>query len=257
MKKTYFLSDAHLGMYPAIKSIEREKILVKWMDYIKPDVDELYLLGDIFDFWYEYKRVIPKGFSRFLGKLTEFSDHGIPVYFFTGNHDVWCFDYLEKECGVKLVKKPLVKKIGGKRFYMAHGDGLGPGDKSYLLLKWAFHNKFLQWMFSRLHPNFAMALGQKWSKNSRLSKGIYAKFQGVNEWLIQHALKILEKEHVDYFVFGHRHLPVDLMLNEKAKIVILGDWIVHFTYAEFDGENLLLKQFAENKGHVIITSLDT
>jgi len=255
-KKTYFLSDAHLGMHSIGKSIEREKLLVKWMNEIQDDASEIYLLGDIFDFWYEYKKVIPKGFSRFLGKLTELSDNGIKVYFFIGNHDVWSFDYLKTECGVEIIRKPIFVNLDGKNFYLAHGDGLGPGDKGYLILKWAFHNKILQWFFSRLHPDFSLSLGQMWSKNSRLAKGIYTKFEGKNEWLVQHAFEVLKDNEIDFFIFGHRHIPMHLKLNETSELICLGDWIVHFTYAVFDGEKIEVKQYKDPDRSKIMTTFD-
>lgn len=251
--KIYFISDAHLGMYPPEKSRERERLLVNWLDSVKDEMAELYLLGDIFDFWYEYKKVVPRGFTRFLGKLGELADKGVKIHFFVGNHDVWAFDYFEKELGATIYRKPLQREIMGKKFYLAHGDGLGPGDKFYLILKWAFHNKVLQWLFSRLHPNFSLMLGHSWSKRSRYSKGFYANFKGgKQEWLIIHAKEILKKEHFDYFIFGHRHLAVQLNLNEKTQYIVLGDWIYHFTYAEFDGEKLELKFFKKNEKAKII-----
>ena len=229
---------------------------VQWMDYIKNDAAEVYFLGDIFDFWYEYKKAIPKGFTRFLGKLLEFHDSKIPVYYFTGNHDVWSYGYLNEAFGVTIYNKPVVKEIAGKKFFMAHGDGLGPGDKGYLILKWAFNNKVLQWMFSRLHPNFALGLGQLWSKNSRLAKGIYANYQGKDEWLIQYAQEIIKKDQYDYFVFGHRHLPIQLNLNSTSEFICLGDWIVHFTYAVFDGDKMQLKTCADQDKVNIIRSIE-
>ena len=245
--KIYFISDIHLGMYPLAKSLEREKILVKWMDDIMEDADALYFLGDTFDFWHEYKRVVPKGFTRFLGKLSEFNDKNIPVYMFTGNHDVWLYGYLHDECGVEIIKKPIIKEFYGKQFYMAHGDGLGPGDKGYLILKWAFNNKVLQWLFARLHPNFALWIGQNWSKNSRLAKGVYADFKGKNEWLVLYAQNLIKKDHFDYFIFGHRHLPMQIRLNDNSEFVCLGDWIIHFTYACFDGTSMELKSYKNDK----------
>ena len=255
-KNIYFLSDAHLGMHPLQKSEEREKLLVKWMDFIKNDASEVYFLGDIFDFWYEYKKAIPKGFTRFLGKLLEFQDDNIPVYYFTGNHDVWSYGYLNEAFGVTIFNEAIVKEFSGKKFFMAHGDGIGPGDKGYLFLKWAFHNKFLQWMFSRLHPNFALGLGQLWSKNSRLAKGVYANYKGKDEWLIQFAREKIKKEHFDYFVFGHRHLPIQLKLDDFSEFICLGDWIVHFTYAVFDGNNMQLKTFINQDKVNIIRSVE-
>ena len=245
-KKIYFVSDAHLGLYPAQESLEREKLLVTWLKEIREDAAEIYLLGDIFDYWYEFRKVIPRGFTRFLGAVSEITDSGIPVHFFTGNHDVWVFDYLPKETGVIVHREPLVKTWNGKKFYMAHGDGLGPGDKSYKLLKWAFTNKVLQWVFSRLHPNFSVGLGHAWSKNSRQQKGVYADFKGTDkEWLILHSGNLLEKEHYDFFIYGHRHIPMEISLGTKSRVVCLGDWIVNFTYAVFDGNALKLLPYTK------------
>jgi UDP-2,3-diacylglucosamine hydrolase len=253
LKKAYFLSDAHLGMFPTEKSLDREKLLVTWMDEIRTDASEIYFLGDIFDFWYEYNKVVPKGFTRFLGKLAELTDSGIPVYFFIGNHDVWNFGYLASECGVEIIKGPITKTIMGKKFHLAHGDGLGPGDTGYSMLKWAFHNKILQWLFSRLHPNFALSLGQKWSKNSRLAKGVYVEYKGEKEYLLQYSKQLLTKEFFDFMVYGHRHVPMQIKLNEKTEFICLGDWIVHFTYAVFDGEKLVVQPYLNKDKIRIIT----
>jgi len=244
-KKIYFASDLHLGMPSYEKALWREKLFVNWLDSIKSDAEEIYLLGDIFDFWYEYKRVVPRGFTRFLGKISEICDSGIPVHFFTGNHDIWVFDYLQKETGVILHRKPLVKTINAKKFYLAHGDGLGPFDRKFKIMKNVFTNKFAQWMFSRLHPNFSVAIGNYWSVSKRVNYK-YPEYKGEDkEWLILYAKSLLEKEHFDYFIFGHRHLPIELMLNETSKFLNLGDWLHNFTYGVFDGEDVSLKKFKD------------
>ena len=242
-KKIYFASDVHLGHPTLEKGLWREKLFVKWLDEIKHDAAEIYLVGDIFDFWYEYKRVVPRGFTRTLGKLAEITDSGIPIHFFTGNHDIWVFDYLPNETGVKLYREPLETELFGKSFYIAHGDGLGPGDNSYKLLKKVFTNKFLQWMFSRLHPNFALWLAHSWSNASRDAKGIQAEgFNGEeSELLYKHAQQVLEYKHFDYFVFGHRHLMINKPVVNST-FVNLGDWLYNFSYGVFDGDRFELKK---------------
>lgn len=242
-KKIYFASDIHLGLPNHEKSLKREKLFVKWLDEVKLDAKEIYLLGDIFDFWFEYKRAIPKGFSRFLGKICEITDSGIPVHFFTGNHDMWIFDYLPQETGVIVHKQPLVKEFSGKKFYLAHGDGLGPGDYSYKLLKRIFASKFSQWLFARFHPNLGIGIANSWSTHSRYSRETRP-FEGEDkEWLVLYSKELLAKEHYDFLVYGHRHQPSDIKLNEKSRYINLGDWLSHYTYAEFDGENMSLKTF--------------
>ncbi|MBE9467217.1 MAG: UDP-2,3-diacylglucosamine diphosphatase [Bacteroidetes bacterium] len=244
-KKIYFASDAHLGLPSYEKSLEREKLLVKWLDEIKIDASEIYLLGDIFDFWYEYKKVIPRGFTRFLGKISELTDKGIAVYFFTGNHDLWITDYLPKETGVILHREPVTKIINGKKFFLAHGDGLGPGDRGYKRLKKIFTSPILHWLFSRIHPNAAFSIAHKWSNSSREAKGLVAEsFKGVDkENLVVFAKEELKYEHFDYMIFGHRHVPIVLQLEDNCQFVNLGDWITHFTYAVFDGDKLELKEY--------------
>ena len=243
-KKIYFVSDSHLGLPPGEKSMEREKLLVEWLGMVSRDAGTIFLMGDIFDYWFEYRKVVPRGFVRLLGKIAEITDSGIEVNFFTGNHDVWIFDYLPEETGIKVFKKPARMEIHGKKFFLAHGDGLGPGEKSYKLLKRIFRNRFLQWMYARIHPDFSTSFAHRWSKHSRLSKGAFTPFLGENkEGLILYSRKILEKEHFDYFVYGHRHIPLDLKLNNESRIIYLGDWYVNFTYAVFDGKNLELKHY--------------
>jgi len=244
-KKIYFASDVHLGLPNHEKSLEREKLFVSWLDSIKSDAKEIVLLGDIFDFWFEYKRAIPRGFSRFIGKICEITDSGIPVHFFTGNHDMWIFDYLPKETGVILHKKPVVKEFSGKKFYLAHGDGLGPGDRSYKLLKKIFASRLSQWLFARFHPNIGIWIANSWSSHSRYSRETRA-FEGEDkEWLILYSKKLLEKENYDFMIYGHRHSPLDIKLNDTSRYINLGDWLSHFTYAEFDGNELYLKKFSK------------
>lgn len=235
----------HLGA-PALKhnNREREQLFVKWLDFIKDDVKELYLLGDIFDFWFEYKKVVPRGFTRVLGRLADIADRGIPVHFFTGNHDLWAFDYLPEETGMTLHRGELVTEIMGKKFFMAHGDGLDPEDKGYLFMKKFFTSRKMQWIFSRLHPNFAFYLAHRWSESSRLSKiGKKEEFKVKNESMYKFAQNFLEKEWVDYFIFGHRHQMADKELENRARFILLGDWITSFSYGVFDGEQFDLKRF--------------
>jgi UDP-2,3-diacylglucosamine hydrolase len=242
--KIYFASDVHLGLYPYEKSKEREKYFVQWLDEIRKDATELYLLGDIFDYWYEYKKVVPRGYTRTLGKLAEISDSGIPIHFFTGNHDVWVFDYLVEELGVILHHDPISVVLEGKKFFLAHGDGLGPGDFGFKLLKWAFRNKVLQWLYSHIHPNYTMRFAHWWSRKSRYSKGIAEAFQGEDKELqILFAKEKLKEEHFDYFIFGHRHVPMNVELSESSRMINLGEWIFSYTYAVFDGTDLKLNQF--------------
>ena len=251
MKKIYFLSDAHLGSRAIEHSRTQERRLVNFLDSIKYNAEAVYLLGDMFDFWYEFKLVVPKGFTRFLGKLSELSDLGVEVHFFIGNHDVWCGDYLTKECGVILHRKPLTVELHGKEFYLAHGDGLGDPNPSFKLLRAMFHSVTLQTLFSALHPRWSVDLGLNWAKRSRLKRenGKEPDYMGEDkEFLVLYAKEYL-KIHptINYFIFGHRHIMLDLMLNRAARILILGDWINYFSYAVFDGESLILDQYVEGE----------
>lgn len=244
-KNIYFVSDAHLGFPNEQESLIREKSLVKWLNGIEDTASEIFLVGDIFDFWFEHKRVVPRGFTRILGKISQICDSGIPVHFFTGNHDLWTFSYLPKETGVILHRKEQIFERNGKIFLIAHGDGLGPGDNWYKFMKSIFTNKFFQWLYKRFHPNFTMWIGINWSKKSRYSdKPENLKFLGEDkELLIAFAKDILKDKHIDFFVFGHRHVPYEFQLNNRSKFINLGDWITNFTYAEFDGEKVHLKKF--------------
>jgi len=244
-KKIYFLSDAHLGLPNDEESLVREKLLVEWLEKVRKDAEEIYLVGDIFDFWFEHKRVVPRGFTRVLGKISEICDSGIPVHYFTGNHDLWIFNYLPKETGVILHRERVILESNGKRFFIAHGDGLGSKDYGFKFLKKIFLNKICQWFFKRLHPNFTMWIGINWSRGSRYNdKPKNLKFLGENkERLLAYAKQKLKEQHYDYFIFGHRHVPYEFQLQDNSKFINLGDWITNFTYAEFDGQELHLKHY--------------
>ncbi len=258
--RIYFISDVHLGLYPPEQSTRREKFVVEWLNMIKEDASELYLVGDIFDFWHEYRHVIPRGHTRFLGKLAELSDMGIKIHYFTGNHDIWVYDYLPSEIGAIIYREPVIRDFNGTRFFIGHGDAVGPGDHSYKLLKKIFTNKVLQWLFARIHPNAALAFGRRWSKNSRYAKGIIADpYMGDDkEFQVLFARETLKKEHFDYFIFGHRHIPFMVDVGDNCKVVNLGDWINNFTYAVWDGKELFLKSFfPENEKNILRKGLGT
>lgn len=242
--KIYFCSDQHLGAPTPEKSLVRELQFVNWLESIEKDVQALFILGDLFDFWFEYKKVVPKGFTRTLGTLARMSDRGIPIYFFVGNHDLWMRDYLEKEIGAQVFFKPQRFTIDNKLFYIGHGDGLGPGDHGYKFMKKIFTNKVCQWAYRWLHPDIGVALAQHLSvKNKLISGEEDIHFLGEDkEWLVVYAKEVLEKEAVDCFVFGHRHLPLEIQLNNTARYINLGDWITHFTYGELSSGNFELKK---------------
>ncbi|MFO0322215.1 MAG: UDP-2,3-diacylglucosamine diphosphatase [Bacteroidota bacterium] len=244
-KKIYFASDFHLGVPTFELSLQREKKIVRWLDSIKDTAQEIYLVGDIFDFWWEYTYTIPKGQTRLLGKIAELTDAGITVNFFTGNHDMWMKDYFTIELGVTIYKEPIKRTYNNKTFFIGHGDGLGPGDAWYKFLKKCFNNKFLIWCFNRLHPNFGVYIARLSSKRSRITTGdADEQFLGnENEWLFNFCKEQLKKEHIDYFIFGHRHLPLNIDLLQTSAYINLGEWINYCTYAEFDGKKLELKTF--------------
>jgi len=244
-KKIYFSSDNHLGAPTNDASLPREKKFVAWLDDIKKDAAAIFLLGDLFDFWFEYGTVVPKGFVRTLGKLAEISDSGIPIYFFVGNQDLWMNGYFEKELNIPVFHKPKEFSFNDKTFYIAHGDGLGPFDKGYKRMKKVFKGKFFNWLFRWGNPDIGMRIAQYFSvKNKMISGDDDAVYLGEdNEWLAVYSRKKLEDKHRDYFVFGHRHLPLEIQLNENSKYINLGDWIQYFTYGEFDGEIFELKKY--------------
>jgi UDP-2,3-diacylglucosamine hydrolase len=252
-KKVYFASDFHLGIPDHDSSLIREKMLVRWLETIRADAEAIYLMGDIFDFWFEYKQVVPKGYVRLLGKLAEMTDSGIPIHIFRGNHDVWAFGYLHKEAGIQIHRHAEVIEYHGKKLFLAHGDGLGPGDYGYKFLKKVFAFKPNQFLFKWLHPDLGTAMGLFFSHRSRLAN--IAKEKTVNkdrplekEMLYQYALRKTEQlPEIDYFIFGHRHIPILTKLNEKASLIVLGDWITHFTYGVLDEGKMELKKFEAKK----------
>ena len=247
-KKIYFASDNHLGAPTAAESKPREAKFVQWLDSIKADAGAIFLLGDLFDFWFEYKTVVPKGFVRTLGKLAELRDSGIPIYFFVGNHDLWMDDYFETELGIPVYRRPLEVECAGKRFLIGHGDGLGPGDKGYKRMKKVFTNPFCKWLFRWLHPDIGVRLAQYLSvKNKLISGAEDVHFLGEdNEWLVQYCKRKLETQHYDYFLFGHRHLPMTIKVGEGSTYINTGDWIHYFTYAVFDPKTgLEIKEFTD------------
>lgn len=269
-KKVYFLSDVHLGsrfhnknkQHPdqAVLSLPNtpkqstsktpdhdiERKLCRWFDEVKKDAKTIYLLGDIFDFWFEYKTVVPRGFTRVLGKIAELTDSGIDVHFFVGNHDVWVTDYLQKECGMTVHLNPLVQDIYGKKFFLAHGDGLGDKSKSFKILRYLFHNSFCRKAFSAVHPRWGISIAHKWSNHSRATGDIVGYLGEDKEHLVLFAKDQLKtSSNINFFVFGHRHIMLDLMISPTSRIAILGDWITFFSYAVFDGDNFSLEVFEE------------
>ncbi len=243
-KKIYFASDIHLGLCAEKRSYRIDRVFAGWLNEIAADAEAIYIVGDLFDFWFEYKKVVPKGFARVLGKLAELADAGVEIHIFPGNHDMWMFGYLEEELGAIVHhKQPYEVTLCGKRFFIAHGDGLGVGDRSYKLLRRFFTSRFLQRLFAMLHPRIGIGLAHVWSKHSRLSKGVAIPFNGASESLYCFSQDMLKKQHVDYFVFGHRHTPLIIGMEQNASLVILGEWIEGCEYAVFDGEKLELKKY--------------
>ena len=244
-KKIYFLSDFHLGAPDYKSSLEREKLIIQFLDEIKKDASEIFIVGDIFDFWYEYRKVVPKGYVRLLGKLAEITDTGIKIHFFVGNHDMWMKNYFQRELNIPVYFEPVDFKWNGKTFHIGHGDGLGPGDHRYKFLKKIFRNRFSQWLFGILPPYMGMGLANFLSRRSRAQTGATEEiFLGEEkEWLIIYSRNMLKNKNFDFFVFGHRHLPIDFRLANGARYINLGDWIRYCTYAVFDGETLELKSY--------------
>ena len=241
-KKVYFLSDFHLGAPDAKSSRQREKLIVDFLSEIAPSASAIFIVGDLFDFWYEYRQVVPKGYTRILGKLAELTDSGIAIHFFVGNHDMWMHNYFEEELNIPVYFKPREFEFGGKRFLIGHGDGLGPGDHGYKMLKKVFRSPFSQWLFGILPPAIGMGLANYSSRKSRHATGSHDEvFLGEDkEWLIIYCKELLMSKHYDYLIFGHRHLPIDFAIN-KSRYINLGDWIRYFSYAVFDGQQLTLK----------------
>lgn len=251
--KIYFLSDFHLGAPDAEASLVREKKIVEFLEEIRHDAAMIFIVGDMFDFWYEYRKVIPRGYTRLLGKLAEITDAGTPIHFFVGNHDMWMNDYLQKELNIPVYFEPKKFEFSGKKFLIGHGDGLGPGDHGYKALKKVFRNPVCQWLFGILPPYIGMGLANYFSRKSRAATGKHEEvFMGEeNEWLITYCKEELKREYFDYFIFGHRHLPIDFKMN-GSRYINLGDWIQYFTYAVFDGQHLTLhSRYPENEHKIV------
>jgi UDP-2,3-diacylglucosamine hydrolase len=247
-KKIYFASDFHLGVPNTEVSLVRERLIIQWLNSIQHNAHSIYLLGDIFDFWFEYKYTIPKGFIRFQGKLAELRDAGIPIIFFTGNHDMWMFDYFTKELGIQVFRKPITLSINNQKFLVGHGDGLGPDDNLYKIQKRFFNSKICQWLFAHIHPNLGIGIANYWSKQSRISNmKREEKFNGEeNEFLLTYCKEQEKITHHDFYIFGHRHLPLDLKVSDNSRYINLGEWVHFNTYVEFDGRTLQLKAFILN-----------
>lgn len=250
--RIYFASDLHLGMHPPGESLERERYFVDWLESIRNDARELWLLGDVFDYWFEYRKVVPRGFTRFLGKLATLSDEGVEIHLITGNHDIWIFDYLPSEIGLIVHRNVQMRNWNDHLFFLGHGDGLDRNDRVYRMLQRIFKNRILQWLYARVHPNGSVALAHWWSKKSRLHHGTFGVYRGMDkEHQVQFAKKKLEEQPgIEFFIFGHRHIPLDVKIAEQSRVICLGDWIGNFTYAVFDGEQLTLRRFFEDKGKI-------
>ena len=241
-KKVYFASDNHLGAPNQEKSKVREKQFVVWLDTIKADAAAIYLMGDLFDVWIEYKRVVPKGFVRVLGKLAELADSGISIHFFVGNHDMWMKDYFETELGIPVYYEPQQITLNNTSFFIGHGDGLGPGDKGYKRMKKVFRNPIIQWLYRLIHPDLGLRIAQHLSLRNRLISGDDDKIYNgpESEWLVHYCREKLKTQNIDYFIFGHRHLPLDIELSKNSRYINLGDWLEYNTYAVFDGNSVTL-----------------
>ena len=249
--KIYFASDFHLGIPNRKQSLEREKKLVRWLGMVRKDAAEIFLMGDLFDFWFEYRTTVPRGYTRLLGTLAGITDSGIPVHLFRGNHDMWAFSYLQEETGIQLHREPEFRSFNGKNFYLAHGDGLGPGDHGYKFIRKVFANPVNQWLFRLIHPDLGISMALFWSRKSRHAalqkekKEEERNLRLINERISFHSGELIkQRPELDYLLYGHYHYPVETRLSEKAMQVVLGDWLTHFTYAVFDGETLALKEFS-------------
>lgn len=247
-KNIYFASDFHLGSPDFAESRRREDRIVRWLNTIEPDCAELFLMGDVFDFWFEYRTVVPKGFVRLLGKLAAMADAGIKIWFFKGNHDMWVDDYFTREMGMEIVSDELVMERNGKKFFLHHGDGLGPGDRKYKILRKIFRNPLCQWLFSLIPPVIGMGIANRWSHSSKASSRAEEVSGGVEkEWLAVYAKEQLSSVHYDYFIFGHRHLPLDIDLGNGGKYINTGEWLKYNSYAVFDGAELKLEYFEKGQ----------
>lgn len=248
----YFASDTHFGAYYHEDSLAIERKFLRWLKLIEKDATHLFLVGDIFDYWFEYKYVVPRGYTRIIGRLAEMADNGVEIHFFTGNHDIWVFDYLPTEIGCQVHREPTEFELLGKRFYIAHGDEFIKDDKGFKLIRSIFHNKLCQKLYASLHPWWTVGFAHRWALRSRkkgMKKTYEREYQGErNEYLVTFAKEYLAthpKKAPDFFIFGHRHIMLDLMLTHQSRVVILGDWITHFSYAQWDGNTFALNTFEE------------
>ena len=250
-KNVYFISDAHLGSWALEHRRMQERRLVRFLDDIKDKAQAVYMLGDMFDYWYEYKYVVPKGYTRFLGKVSELTDMGVEVHYFIGNHDIWMYGYLEQECGVILHKEPMTLEIMGKEFFLAHGDGMGDPSRTFRFMRGLFRNKFCQFLFSLLPTRWSMPLGMSWAKKSMEDHRLAGvdKYLGEDmEFQVVYAKNYLKTHpNLNYFIFGHRHIELDLMLTHSCRLMIIGDWISQFTYVVFDGKSLTMNNYLEGE----------
>lgn len=245
-KKIYFASDFHLGAPDELISKERELKIIRWLDQIQPEAEFLFLVGDLFDFWHEYKQVVPKGFIRFQGKLAELSDSGVRIFVFPGNHDLWMNEYLEKELGVQIIREPLSVKLGSREFHIAHGDGLGPGDRAYKFYKRIFIHPFFRWLFRWIHPDIGVSFADFWSNSSRAKNNLKEDpFREEEEPLIIYSHQLEATKHHDYYIFGHRHLTISYALSESSHYFNLGDWFKDCSYLVFDGDELEIRYFKD------------
>ena len=252
-KKIFFLSDFHLGIPDHKTSLERERRIVAFFESIKGRAEVIFIVGDMFDFWYEYRHVVPKGYVRLLGKLGELTDAGIAIHFFVGNHDMWMTDYFQKELNIPVYYEPREFEFNNKKFLIGHGDGLGPGDHGYKMLKKVFRNSFCRWLFGILPPYFGVGLANYFSRKSRQAADQNDEqfISREREWLVTYSMEMLQQKHYDYFIFGHRHLPMDLSLNNSSRYINLGDWIQYYTYGVFDGETFELTSYGGKDDKII------
>ena len=239
----YFASDFHLGAPDEISSIDREKKIVRWLDAVSADCRYLFLVGDLFDFWFEYRHVVPRGYVRFLGKLAELSDRGVKIFLFTGNHDMWMFGYLEQQLGARVFRESIEVQFEKKNMFIGHGDGLGPGDHTYKFLKRIFENRLCQKLFGALHPAIGFGIARAWSSHSRVANNKDEEFLGDAEFLWQYSREVQSKRHHDYYIFGHRHLPLDLPVGDSSRYLNPGEWLNHCRYLRFDGNQLEMKEW--------------
>lgn len=244
-QKVYFASDFHLGAPDFRTSKEREYKIIRWLESIEDDAAAIFLVGDIFDFWFEYNTVIPKGFIPFISKIAQMRQKGIPIIFFTGNHDLWMKDYFTVELGIPVHHHPIEIHINRSKLLVGHGDGLGPGDNKYKLLKKLFTNKLCQELFRWLHPDIGIWIAQKWSGSSRISnlEKDEGSFKGEDEWLWAYTKEVEKRTHFDYYIFGHRHLPLELPVGEKSSYINLGEWVSQYTYGVYEHDKFMLKSF--------------